>query len=33
MAVKVTEGSSARKIFHERDILDLDTDDVRKRLN
>ena len=33
MAVKVTEGSSARKIFHECDILDLDTDDVRKRLN
>ena len=27
-AVKVTERSSARKIFHECDLLDLDTDDV-----
>ena len=26
--VKVTERSGARKIFHECDILDLDTDDV-----
>ena len=33
MAVKVTEGSSARKIFHECNILDLDTDNVQKRLN
>ena len=28
IAVKVTERSSARKIFHECDLLDLDTDDV-----
>ena len=28
IAVKVTECSSARKIFHEFDLLDLDTDDV-----
>ena len=28
IAVKVTECSSARKIFHECDLLDLDTDDV-----
>ena len=28
IAVKVTESSSAMKIFHECDILDLDTDDV-----
>ena len=30
IAVKVTERSSARKIFHECDILDLDTDNVCK---
>ena len=30
IAVKVTERSSARKIFHERDLLDLDTDDIQK---
>ena len=28
IAVKVNERSSARKIFHECDLLDLDTDDV-----
>ena len=28
IAVKVTERSSARKIFHECDLIDLDTDDV-----
>ena len=28
IAVKVTEHSSAREIFHECDLLDLDTDDV-----
>ena len=28
IAVKVTKRSSARKIFHECDLLDLDTDDV-----
>ena len=28
IAVKVTERSSARKIFHECDLLDLDTDDI-----
>ena len=28
IAIKVTECSSARKIFHECDLLDLDTDDV-----
>ena len=28
IAAKVTERSSAMKIFHELDILDLDTDDV-----
>ena len=32
IAVKVTERSSAMKIFHECDILDFDTDDVWKRL-
>ena len=32
IAVKVTERNSATKIFHEFDILDLDTDDVWKRL-
>ena len=33
IVVKVTKPSSARKIFHECDILDLDTDDVWKRLD
>ena len=28
IAVKATERSSARKIFHESDLLDLDIDDV-----
>ena len=32
IAIKVTERSCAMKIFHECDILDLDTDDIWKRL-